>query len=66
MKKVLDNFIKKTPAMLAITILVILLWAIIFAIEFAINQFMVHDLTTILAVVSGISIGSYVHKVKEE
>jgi len=52
--------------MLAITILVILLWTIIFAIELAINQFMVHDLTTILAVVSGISIGSYVHKVKEE
>ena len=64
MKKSLNKFIKTNPAIVSIILLPVLLWCIIFLIEVAIGHFMPHQLTTIVAAISGVFIGIYVNDIK--
>lgn len=64
MKKALDKFIKVNPAIVSVILLPIVFWSIIFLIQVAIGHFMPTQLTTIVAGLSGVFIGSYVNYIK--
>jgi hypothetical protein len=65
MKQKLDKFIKETPALVLIILLPVILWTIIFLIQLGIGHFMPPMLTGAIAGISGVLIGTYVRKIKD-
>ena len=60
----LRKFIEGTPALVSLIILPVILWTIIFVIEYTIDQFMPLRMTGVIGALSGVAIGTYVNYVK--
>ena len=60
----LRKFIEETPALVSIIILPVILWSIIFVIEYLIGYFMSPIMVGAVSAISGVVIGSYINHVK--
>ena len=60
----LRKFIEETPAIVSIIILPVILWSIIFVIEYLIGYFMSPIMVGAVSAISGVVIGSYINHVK--
>ena len=60
----LRKFIEETPAIVSIIILPVILWTIIFVIEYLIGYFMSPIMVGAVSAISGVVIGSYINHVK--
>ena len=60
----LRKFIEETPAIVSIIILPVILWSIIFVIEYLVGYFMSAIMVGAVSAISGVVIGSYINHVK--
>ena len=60
----LRKFIEETPAIVSSIILPVILWSIIFVIEYLVGYFMSPIMIGAVSAISGVVIGSYINHVK--
>lgn len=60
----LRKFIEETPAIVSSIILPVILWSIIFVIEYLVGYFMSPIMIGAVSAISGVVIGSYINRVK--
>ena len=60
----LRKFIEETPAIVSSIILPVILWSIIFVIEYLVGYFMSPMMIGAVSAISGVVIGSYINRVK--